>query len=58
MEIGAERVSNAERFGLLCRRTLAAGEAEEVVALEHTAAEGFGLLDRMEVEDATRGVSG
>lgn len=44
-----------EERRLLCRRALALDEAEEVAALEHTAAEGFALLDRMEAEDATRG---
>ena len=43
-----------EERRLLCRRALAIDEAEEVAALEHTAAEGFALLDRMEAEDAKR----
>jgi hypothetical protein len=41
----------------LCRRALAVDEAEDVAAMEHTAAEGFALLDRMEAEDAARGQS-
>jgi len=47
-----------EERRLLCRRALAVDEAEEVTALEQTAAEGFALLDRMEAEDAARGKSG
>ena len=43
-----------EERRLLCRRALAIDEAEEVATLEHTAAEGFALLDRMEAEDAKR----
>jgi hypothetical protein len=43
-----------EERRLLCRRALAIDEAEEVAVLEHTAAEGFALLDRMEAEDAKR----
>ena len=43
-----------EERRLLCRRALAIDEAGEVAALEHTAAEGFALLDRMEAEDAKR----
>jgi len=41
------RLTHEERR-LLCRRALAIDEADEVAALEHTAAEGFALLDRME----------
>jgi hypothetical protein len=51
------RLTHEERR-LLCRRALAVDEAEEVATLEHTAAEGFALLDRMEAEDDTRGKSG
>ena len=47
------RLTHEERR-LLCRRALAIDEAEEVAVLEHTAAEGFALLDRMEAEDAKR----
>ncbi|MDO8586390.1 MAG: hypothetical protein Q7T82_05060 [Armatimonadota bacterium] len=43
---------------LLCRRALAIDEAGEVAAVEHAAAEGFALLDRMEAEDAARGHGG
>ena len=43
-----------EERRVLCRRALAIDEVEEVAALEHTAAEGFALLDRMEAEDAKR----
>jgi hypothetical protein len=39
----------------LCRRALAVDDAEDVAAMEHTAAEGFALLDRMEAEDTARG---
>ena len=48
------RLTHEERR-LLCRRALAVDEAEEVAALDHTAAEGFALLDRMEAEDTARG---
>ena len=48
------RLTHDERR-LLCRRALALDEAEEVAAVEHTAAEGFALLDRLEAEDAARG---
>jgi hypothetical protein len=44
-----------EERRVLCRRALAIDEADEVAALEHSAAEGFALLDRMEAEDAARG---
>jgi hypothetical protein len=40
---------------LLCRRTLAVDDAEDVAAMEHIAAEGFSLLDRLEAEDDARG---
>ena len=43
-----------EERRLLCRRALAIDEVEELTAAEHTAAEGFALLDRMEAEDAKR----
>ena len=48
------RLTHEERR-LLCRRALALEEAEDVAVLEHTAAEGFALLDRMEAEDNARG---
>jgi len=48
------RLTHEERR-LLCRRALAIDEAEDVADLEHTAAEGFALLDRMEAEDSARG---
>jgi hypothetical protein len=48
------RLTHEERR-LLCRRALAVYEAEDVAAIEHTAAEGFALLDRLEAEDAARG---
>ncbi len=48
------RLTHEERR-LLCRRALAVDEAEDVAAMEHTAAEGFTLLDRLEAEDAARG---
>jgi hypothetical protein len=48
------RLTHEERR-LLCRRALEVDEAEDVAAMEHTAAEGFALLDRMEAEDAARG---
>jgi len=48
------RLTHEERR-LLCRRALAIDEADDVTALEHTAAEGFALLDRMEAEDSARG---
>ena len=48
------RLTHEERR-LLCRRALAVDEAEDVAAIEHTAAEGFAMLDRMEAEDAARG---
>jgi len=41
------RLTHEERR-LLCRRALAIDEADQVAALEHTAAEGLALLDRME----------
>jgi hypothetical protein len=50
------RLTHEERR-LLCRRALAVDEAEDVAAMEHTAAEGFTLLDRLEAEDAARGQS-
>jgi len=46
-----------EERRLLCRRALAIDEAEDVAALEHTAAEGFAVLDRLEAEDEARGQS-
>ena len=51
------RLTHEERR-LLCRRALAIDEADDIAALEHTAAEGFAMLDRMEAEDAARGKSG
>ena len=48
------RLTHEERR-LLCRRALAVDEAEDVAAIEHIAAEGFAMLDRMEAEDAARG---
>jgi hypothetical protein len=48
------RLTHEERR-LLCRRALALEAAEDVAVLEHTAAEGFALLDRMEAEDHARG---
>ena len=48
------RLTHEERR-LLCRRALAVDEAEDVAAIEHAAAEGFAMLDRMEAEDAARG---
>jgi hypothetical protein len=50
------RLTHEERR-LLCRRALAVEEAEDVTAMEHTAAEGFALLDRLEAEDTARGQS-
>ena len=47
-----------EERRLLCRRALALEEAAEAVAPEHSAREGFALLDRIEAEDAGRGQSG
>lgn len=47
------RLTHEERR-LLCRRALAVDDAEDVAAMEHTAAEGFALLDRMEAENAAR----
>ena len=34
---------------------MAVDEADEVAALQHAAAEGFALPDRMEAEDAAHG---
>ncbi|MCX6940185.1 MAG: hypothetical protein NTX09_05505 [Verrucomicrobia bacterium] len=51
------RLTHEERR-LLCRRALAIDEADDIAALEYTAAEGFAMLDRMEAEDAARGKSG
>lgn len=51
------RLTHEERR-LLCRRALAIDEADDVAALEHSAAEGFALLDRLEAEDDARGKSG
>ncbi len=48
------RLTHEERR-LLARRALAEDETGEVAAAEHTAAEGFALLDRLEAEDAARG---
>ena len=45
------RLTHEERR-LRCRRALAEDGVDEVAALEHTAADGFALLDRMEAEDA------
>lgn len=50
------RLTHEERR-LLYRRALAIDEADDVAALEHTASECFALLDRMEAEDAARGLS-
>lgn len=50
------RLTHEERRQL-CRRALAIDEAEDVATLEHTAAEGFALLDRMEAKDDARGES-
>ena len=50
------RLTHEERR-LLCHRALAIDEAEDVAVLEHAAAEGFALLDRMEAEDVARGKS-
>lgn len=46
-----------EERRLLCRRIIAieAEQVEEIAAVEHAAAEGFALLDRMEAEDVARG---
>ena len=51
------RLTHEERR-LLCRRALAIDEADDIAALEYTAAEGFAMLDRLEAEDAARGKSG
>lgn len=48
------RLTHEERRRL-CRQALALEEADDVAALEQTAAEGFAMLDRLEAEDATRG---
>ncbi len=48
------RLTHEERR-LLCRRALAVDEDEEVAATECIAVEGFALLDKIEVADATRG---
>ena len=48
------RLTHEERR-LLCRRALALDEADDVAVIEHTAAEGFAVLDRMEAEDDARG---
>jgi hypothetical protein len=50
------RLTHEERR-LLCRRALAVEESDDLAAAEHTAAEGFAMLDRMEAEDAARGPS-
>ena len=55
--MGLPRLTHEERR-LLCRRALAVDEADDIAALEHTAAEGFALLDRMEAEDAAGGKNG